>query len=158
MTGQGHATEQGELGTVLVELRTVNSRGFKCVPRISDSLSSVESKIEALVRSRIHRGTVHVSVMLRRAPGEELPNINSFALKAYLRELRQFRDQEAAEGEIDLSLLLTLPGVLSSNKENRSDDRTLWGFVEATIVKAIDNLDQMRAIEGHRMVETLSQD
>lgn len=156
MTGQGHATEQGELGTVLVELRTVNSRGFKCIPRISDLLSSLESKVEALVRSRIHRGTVHVSVTLRRAPGEELPNINSFALQSYLRELRQFRDNEGVEGEIDLSLLLTLPGVLTSNRESRRDDQELWGFVEATIIKAIDNLDQMRAIEGHRMAETLA--
>lgn len=157
MTGQGHATEQGELGTVLVELRTVNSRGFKCLSRISDSLSSFESKIEALVRSRIHRGTVHIAVTLRRPPGEEVPSINTFALNAYLQELRQIRDRQGVEGEIDLSLLLTLPGVLSSSKESRADDRT-WDFVEGTIVKAIDNLDQMRAIEGHRMAETLSQD
>ena len=158
MTGQGHATEQGELGTVLVELRTVNSRGFKCVPRISDMLSSFESKTEALVRSRIHRGTVHIAVTLRQAPGAELPIINSFALKAYLQELRRFRDREGVEGEIDLSLLLTLPGVLSTSRESRVDDQALWGMVEATIVRAIDNLDQMRAIEGHRMAETLSQE
>ena len=92
------------------------------------------------------------------APGEELPNINSFALRSYLQELRQFRDQEGVEGEIDLSLLLTLPGVLSSSKESRSDDPSVWGFVQATVIKAIDNLDQMRAVEGHRMAETLSQE
>lgn len=159
MTGQGHATEQGDRGIVLVELRTVNSRGFKCVPRISDSLSSLETKIEALVRSRIHRGTVHVSVSLRRAPGEEIPNINTDALLSYLKELRQLRDgNQDVVGEVDLALLLTLPGVLSSTKESRRDDRELWSFVESVVTKAIDNLDQMRAIEGHRMAETLEED
>ena len=66
MTGQGHASEQGELGTVTVEIRTVNNRGFKCAPRVSDSLATLESKIEALTRSLIHRGTVHLAVSWRR--------------------------------------------------------------------------------------------
>ena len=127
--------------------------------RISDSLSSLETKIEALVRSRIHRGTVHVSVSLRRAPGEEIPNINTDALLSYLQELRQLRDgNQDVVGEVDLALLLTLPGVLSSTKESRRDDRELWSFVESVVTKAIDNLDQMRAIEGHRMAETLEED
>jgi uncharacterized protein YicC (UPF0701 family) len=86
MTGQGHATTQRELGTVLVELRTVNSRGFKCVPRLSDSLAALESKIESVVRNRIHRGTVHVSVTLRRPPAEDVPSINELALQTYLHK------------------------------------------------------------------------
>lgn len=159
MTGQGHATEQGTLGTVLVELRTVNSRGFKCVPRISESLSAVESKVESLVRTRIHRGTVHIAVTLRRPPAEELPNINTLALQSYLQKLRQLRDSnEDVVGEIDLALLLTLPGVLSTTREIRRDDEDLWQFVERTIIKAIDNLDLMRAIEGERMADNLAQD
>lgn len=157
MTGQGHATKQGELGSVQVELRTVNSRGFKCVPRLSDSLAAFESRVEAAVRSRIHRGTVHISVSLRRPPSEELPTVNRFALESYLRELRQLRESnQDLGGEINLSVLLSLPGVLSSSRENRREDETVWDEVESTIIRAIDNLDQMRAIEGRRMAETLT--
>lgn len=156
MTGQGHATDQGEPGTVIVELRTVNNRGFKCSPRVSDSLASYESKIESLVRSRIHRGSVHVSATLRRPPGEELPDINAEVLQCYLQKLRQVRQQnEDVIGEIDLSQLLTLPGVLTSTREFDRDDETVWSLVRRTINAAIDNLDQMRAAEGRRMADTL---
>lgn len=159
MTGQGHATEQGDLGTVAVELRTVNSRGFKCVARLSDSLAMLEGKLEALVRSRIHRGTVHLSVTLRLPPGEELPHINTLALQSYLQKLRQLREtNKDMVGEVDLSFLLTLPGVLHSASEGPRVDPRIWDLLQAAVEKALDNLDQMRAIEGHRMAETLVQE
>jgi uncharacterized protein (TIGR00255 family) len=159
MTGQGHATEQGELGTVVVEMRTVNSRGFKCSPRLSDSLSSLEHKVETLVRSAIHRGTVHITVSLRRPPGENLPNIDTDALQSYLQKLREIRSSnEDVAGEIDLSSLLTLPGVINSNREDRRNDQGLWAFIAGAISNAIENLDQMRAVEGQRMADTLSGD
>ena len=66
MTGQGHASNQSDLGVLTVELRTVNNRGFKCSPRLSDSLASLESRIEGLARSLIHRGSVLLNVNWRR--------------------------------------------------------------------------------------------
>jgi uncharacterized protein (TIGR00255 family) len=155
MTGQGHATEQGELGTISVEVRTVNNRGFKCTPRLSDSLLSLENKIETLARSLIHRGTVQLAVSWRRPPGENLPKIDIETLQSYVDQLQQVRQASRDTASIDLSTLLTLPGVIISSKENARDDETLWEFVRATIVKAIDNLNEMRSIEGVRMAETL---
>ena len=48
MTGQGHSSASSELGRVQVEIRTVNSKGFKCVPRLGESLLPFESKIKVL--------------------------------------------------------------------------------------------------------------
>jgi uncharacterized protein YicC (UPF0701 family) len=91
MTGQGHATAQGDLGSLSVEVRTVNNRGLKCSARISDSLAGLESKIDALVRSLIHRGTVSISVSWRRPAGKDLPAIDQEALQAYAEQLQQVR-------------------------------------------------------------------
>ena len=159
MTGQGHATEHAELGIVTVEVRTVNNRGFKCSPKVSDSLSSLESKIEALTRSLIHRGTVHLSVTWRRPPGENLPRIDENALQAYVEQL--VRLGNAAEGiqtSVDLATLMTLPGVIGTTREDRREDEGLWGFVQSAVVAAIQNLDEMRMAEGARMGETLVAD
>jgi uncharacterized protein (TIGR00255 family) len=159
MTGQGHATEQSELGTVTVEVRTVNNRGFKCSPRLSDALSSLESKIESLARSLIHRGTVHLSVSWRRPPGENLPFIDGEVLRAYVDQLQGIR---AAAGDsqtsIDLSTLMMLPGVIVTAREDRRDDERLWGLVRSAITKSIENLNHMRSTEGTRMAETLLAD
>lgn len=158
MTGQGHASEQGELGTVSVELRTVNNRGFKCSPRLSDSLSPLESKIESLARSLIHRGTVHLAVSWRRPPAENLPKIDAATLQAYVSQLQSVREATGNVTSIDLSALMLLPGVIISSKENARDDETLWDFVQGVVVKAITNLNEMRSVEGGRMADTLIAD
>jgi len=158
MTGQGHASDQGELGTVSVEVRTVNNRGFKCAPRVSDTLATFESKIEALTRSLIHRGTVHLTVSWRRLPGESLPRVDGKVIQAYLEQLEQVVDHENMNTTVDLATLMTLPGVIGSSREDRRDDASLWEFIQVAIRAAIANLDEMRLVEGGRMAETLSSD
>jgi uncharacterized protein (TIGR00255 family) len=159
MTGQGHATVQSELGTITVEVRTVNNRGFKCTPRISDSLSSLESKIEALARSLIHRGTVHLSVTWRRPPEQNIPCIDADVLKAYLDQLHQVQ-QSSGDGPttIDLAALVALPGVMAASREDRRSDQQLWDLVQQGIVDGIENLNQMRSAEGSAMADSLASD
>lgn len=158
MTGQGHATAQSDLGTMTVEVRTVNNRGFKCSPRLSDSLASLESQIESLARSLISRGSVHLSVNWRRPAALSLPNIDTAVLQAYVDQLESVRKATNQVGAIDLAALITLPGVMVSTKENRRDDEVLWEFVESTVIAAIDNLNGMRAVEGGRMADSLHTD
>ncbi|MCG8650440.1 MAG: YicC family protein [Pirellulales bacterium] len=159
MTGQGHAAGEGELGTVGVEVRTVNNRGFKCTPRLSESLACLDSRIEALARSLIHRGTVHLSVIWHRPVGQNLPNIDAGLLQAYYKQLQQFQQWTGESGNfIELSNLMTLPGVITSSREDRRDDEPLWEFVSQIIIQAIDNLNQMREVEGAHMAESLLAD
>ncbi len=159
MTGQGHASKQGELGTVSVEVRTVNNRGFKCTSRISDSLSAMDGKIETLARSMIHRGSVSLSVSWRRPAGENTPGIDQDVLQSYAKKLQQLRDELGGAGmTIELSSLMTLPGVMVSSREDRRQDESVWEFVQSAIVDAIENLDQMREIEGANMAKTLRAD
>ncbi|QDT08369.1 YicC/YloC family endoribonuclease [Planctomycetes bacterium K23_9] len=158
MTGQGHASAQGDLGTMTVEVRTVNNRGFKCSPRLSDSLASLESQVESLARSLIPRGSVHLSVNWRRPAQLSLPNIDQDVLQAYVEQLEHVRKTSRVEANIDLSSLITLPGVISSAKQNRRDDEQLWAFVASTVTAAIDNLNEMRATEGGRMADSLHAD
>jgi uncharacterized protein (TIGR00255 family) len=158
MTGQGHASEQGELGTVSVEIRTVNNRGFKFSPRVSDSLATLESKMEAVTRSLIHRGTVHLTVSWRRVASESLPNVDVKVLQAYLDQLAEVQADAALNATVDLAALMTLPGVIGSVREDRRDDAGLWSLVEQVIRLAIVNLDEMRLTEGGRMGTTLTED
>jgi len=158
MTGQGHAEQQTELGTVAVEVRTVNNRGFKCSPRVGDSLGSLESRIEAVARSLIYRGSVQLTVSWRRPAGKGLPKIDVDALQAYHAQLQMA--QTAIDGDdqaatIDLTQLLALPGVMLSSREDHSENTELWDLVRDSVTAAIDNLNQMRAAEGARMAVTL---
>jgi uncharacterized protein (TIGR00255 family) len=156
MTGQGHATAEDALGTITAEVRTVNNRGFKCTLRLSDSLASLDSRIEALARSLIHRGTVHLSVSWRRPSQADCPNMDVDVLTAYYQQLKQVQDRVGSAGaSIDLASLLGLPGVMVTSREERREDDQLWQFVSSVIRRAIDNLNQMREVEGGHMAETL---
>ena len=66
MTGFGEARRQANDLTVAAEVRTVNSRYFKLSLRISDGYGLLEPQIESLVRERIKRGTVQVSLIVHR--------------------------------------------------------------------------------------------
>ena len=158
MTGQGHATHQSDLGSMSVEVRTVNNRGFKCSPRVSDTLCSLESRIEAFVRTLIRRGSVHLSVNWRRPAADALPAIDGEVLQAYVKQLDAARKATGSEAQIDMASLMALPGVIVSSKENRTDDAELWEFVTETIGAAIANLNEMRSIEGGNMAATLHTD
>ncbi len=158
MTGQGHATLKCELGTFMVEIRTVNNRGFKCTVRASDSLMALESKIENLARSIIHRGSVHVSVSWRRPPADDLPRINGEAVRAYVKQLTEIVPPEMAESTIDLASLILLPGVMISDTQEPSGDHRLWPFISTAVRQSMENLNQMREAEGGRMVESLIAD
>ncbi len=159
MTGQGHASDSSELGIASIEIRTVNSRGFKCVQRLGESLVTFESRIEALVRSRVHRGTIHLNASLKRPSVEEIPSVNTEAIKAYLETFRTIGpEHQDILGPIDYGLLLSLPGVLNTKKLERTDDDLIWSFLENAISQAIENLNDMRLAEGERMAESLDQD
>ena len=158
MTGQGHATVKSDLGTIHIEIRTVNNRGFKCSLRIHDSLASLESKIESLARSLIHRGSVQLSVAWRRPPGEELPRIDAKVINAYVRQLTESVPSEVTATTIDLTNLIGLPGVIASSAETELDQDELWQVAQTAVTQSIDSLNQMRAIEGERMVQSLRGD
>jgi uncharacterized protein (TIGR00255 family) len=158
MTGQGHATVKGDLGTIHIEIRTVNNRGFKCSLRASDSLASLESKIESLARSLIHRGSVQLNVTWRRPPSEDLPRIDAEVVNAYVQQLTNSLPSEVTSTTIDLTNLIGLPGVIASRGESQIDQDDLWQFAQTAVTQSIDNLNQMRAIEGERMVDSLRTD
>jgi uncharacterized protein (TIGR00255 family) len=66
MTGFGDAKRQsGEL-TVAVEIRTVNNRYLKVQSRLADVYAPLEGAIERVVRERIGRGSVNVTVRADR--------------------------------------------------------------------------------------------
>ncbi|WP_372719878.1 YicC family protein [Novipirellula sp.] len=159
MTGQGHASLQTDLGTFVVEVRTVNNRGFKCVLRSSDALSAFDSRIESLVRKLIHRGSVNLSVTWKRPSSETLPLIDQQVLGAYFEQLQKAKASFAGDGAtIDLAQLAMLPGVVVPRSQDRADTAEVWQGLEQVIRDAVDSLDQMRAQEGAHMARSLRAD
>jgi len=157
MTGFGEARHQDPRWTIQVEMRTVNNRHFKLSARLSEEFSSMEGALEQLVRERVRRGTVQVSLRIERPRKPEDYRLNLVALGSYRDQLRSLHSGEAdgREPAIDLSRLLVLPGVV---EEVRTADRSPhedWPEVARVVGMALDALEASRAQEGRAMADEL---
>lgn len=156
MTGHGEAVVQHADRSVGVEVRTVNNRYFKLTVRAGDGLAALESRIEALVRQQVRRGTVQVTIRLDRQPSADSFRLNSQVLAGYRRQLEQLYDQLHIADTIHLESLLALPGVVAERTGLGADCEQEWALIEPVLLEALAGLTRMRADEGRAMAADLS--
>ena len=91
MTGFGEARLQDQRWTIVVEVRTVNNRHFKLSAKISESYAMMEPALEQLVREKVRRGTVQLSLRIDRPRRPEDYRINLVALASYRDQFKGLR-------------------------------------------------------------------
>jgi uncharacterized protein (TIGR00255 family) len=154
MTGFGEARHQDPRWTVQVEMRTVNNRHFKLSARISDEFAAMEGALEQLVRVRVKRGTVQVSLRIERPRRPEDYRLNLVALASYRDQLRQLQDGGAGaggRGAIELAPLLALPGVVEEVRTAGQSPGDDWPEVARVVARALEALEASRAQDGRAM-------
>jgi uncharacterized protein (TIGR00255 family) len=154
MTGFGEARHQDPRWTVQVEMRTVNNRHFKLSARISDEFAAMEGALEQLVRERVKRGTVQVSLRIERPRRPEDYRLNLVALASYRDQLRQLQDGGAeaeGRGAIELAQLLALPGVVEEVRPAGQSPGEDWPEVARVVARALEALEASRAQDGRAM-------
>ena len=144
MTGHGAALQTSGPTTVSVELRTINSRYLKVSVRASEGYSTLEPRVEELVRKFIRRGTAQVQVQIHRQSAGDDYQIDEAVLQGYHQQL------EALSLNVSTDALLTLPGVISETDIGSRVEET-WDLVEQAVQAAGVRLQEMRAREGTNM-------
>ena len=87
MTGFGAAGGSIEAARYSVELRSVNNRHFKAIIKLPEMWSSLQTDIEALLRERLRRGTVTLSVWMKLSDEQAAYKVNVAALNSYIDQL-----------------------------------------------------------------------
>ena len=149
MTGFGSASLRERRMDIGVEVRSVNHRFLTIKLSVPDSLSRHENEIEQLVRGRLGRGsvTVSVSVKIPRDSDTSLPDVKTF--KAYAKHLRDIQKALGLKGEIRIEDLLAIPSLWSNGAVETDDE--LWPKVKKLLPKAIDQLVETREREGEKI-------
>lgn len=155
MTGQGQSHRHGPIGAISIELRTVNNRGFKLVSRIPDALSSLESRIETIIREEVRRGTVQLNCVWQRADGTSRYKIDTNVFRSYCKQLADLRAEAVGEWQLDLVRVASLPGCVIEPMANEDLDEEICQEVEASVRAALACLNQMRDAEGLAMQRQL---
>jgi uncharacterized protein (TIGR00255 family) len=144
--GEGVATDAGT--TVRVELRSVNNRFLKISLRTPEACSPLEPRIEAAIRDRVRRGSVHAAVAVSGASAPAARRLDLPQLAAYLDDLADFCLTRDLPAPLTVEPLLGLPGVVAESAADPDAAERLWPTVRKALAEALDGLDAMRAREA----------
>ena len=154
MTGFGEARLQSPRWTIVVEVRTVNNRHFKLSAKISEAYAMIEPALEQLVREKVRRGTVQLSLRIERPRRQEDYRLNLVALSSYRDQLKGFNGFDGRS--LDLSGLLALPGVVEDSRAEEKAPLEDWPELGAVVSVALEKLEASRAQEGKAMALELA--
>lgn len=139
--------------TVRVEARSVNNRYLKLNVRLPEVWQSQQFQLEKTAKSALNRGTVTITVHRRGMLKEETAcRVNAEVAADYRRQLAEL---DARSEEIPLSLLVTLPGVLTPNVDDEQSEDRIGRFLLELTGQAVDELVRMRGTEGEHIAAVL---
>jgi uncharacterized protein (TIGR00255 family) len=135
-----------------LSLKSVNHRFLDLHFRLPSGSDSIEMQLRRLLKEKIARGHVEVTLSLERG-GSETMALNRPLVGAYIAAFRAAASEFAVPAEPDLNSILRIPGALDS--ASNAVDGALESAVMATIGEVLDRLNQMREQEGRSIEREL---
>jgi uncharacterized protein (TIGR00255 family) len=156
MTGyaQARAVENG--WSLRITIRAVNHRFLDLHLRIPEGFEPLEPRIRQLLRERVRRGHLDVTLYYELA-GPAAVGVNHEVAAAYLKTVNSLREEFGIQTEPDLASILRLPGVIgppaaSIEEELERLEKVATGCLNEALVK----LDAMREEEAGHLREEMS--
>ncbi len=154
MTGFGSASGDVQGIEFSVEMRSVNNRYLKLSLRLPDSLQSLDTKIDQLVRKQLQRGSVNLSIRMKLPETDAAYRVNSATLKNYMDQIKALETDANPMFRMDLASLLQLPGVCQPPEMDEVAKR-VEGDLLNLVGQAVEALVEMRTVEGKAVVDDL---
>ena len=155
MTGFGAADGVAGGNRVSVEIRSVNHRFFSPNLKLPVSFGRWEGELRELLRQRIARGHVTLSVRVDREPGTAISAIDETRFAEYVSALRALQKKHSLDGAIDAATILRLPDVVAVQTDMLEEDA--GNKLASIVTKAIDALVAMRKAEGSQLAAFLAE-
>ena len=156
MTGyaQARAVENG--WSLRISVRSVNHRFLDLRLHVPEGFEPVEPRIRQIVRERVRRGHLDVTLHYELA-GAAAIGINEDVAAAYMQAVNSLRKQFSIQAEPDLASLLRLPGVIGAPAASLDQEMARMEAAAARcLCEALDTLDRMREREADALREEMS--
>jgi uncharacterized protein (TIGR00255 family) len=132
--------------TLTLSLKAVNHRFLDLHLRLPVEMDPVEMKIRRVLKERLHRGHIEVTLSLERSGGIPF-SVNRDLVGGYLRTFREVAEEFGVSAEPDLNAVLKMPGALNA-AENGDAMNKIEKQVTAALEQCIERLNHMREEEG----------
>lgn len=155
MTGMGFGEVERGGSIITVEIKSVNNRYLEISCRLPSMLSQHERDVRTLVRDRIKRGKLYITVSVQSENEGILDiRVDGPTAKAVHLLLRELRDATGIDEEPRLEHILHFSEVFESMKEPEAAEE-LWSGVREAIETALVDLKSMRKQEGDALVQDI---
>jgi len=144
-------SSNGRLAFAL-SLKSVNHRFLDLHFRLPSGTDSLEMQLRRLLKEKMARGHVEVTLSLERTVSEAF-SLNREIVGGYIAAFRAAAAEFSLSAEPDLNAVLRIPGALDS--ANESADGEIEAAVLATVGDALGRLNQMREEEGRGIAREL---
>ena len=148
MTGYGRGEWQEGERRVEVEVKSFNHRYLDISPHLPRRLNSLEAQVRNLIKQRVSRGRVEVSVQTDDSSlVEQKLELDTSLAQDYHLALKTLQQELGIPGEIRLETLANFRDIFT-RKEVETDLEKEWAFLQIALEAALCNLEQMRRDEG----------
>ncbi len=149
MTGFGQAQLSSGKIKAIIEVKSVNQRYLDINYFLPVGFGSLENKIRQAIKREIRRGRVTVSMKITEKE-KQRASLNKDIARMHLRNASRLKKEFGIKGDLSLSDLVRLPGVLET-KETVMSPESLWPALSKGFNRAIKSLVHMRASEGRSL-------
>ena len=149
MTAFARQEQQGEWGTLTLELRSVNHRYLEINPRLSDEIRRWETLVRERIGTRLGRGKVECGIRYHAPVMDEAQLVINEALaKSVVHATRTVDSMIYNPAPVSAVDILRWPGVLESSPV---DEEALKQALTRLLDSGLDELIETREREGAKM-------
>jgi uncharacterized protein (TIGR00255 family) len=152
MTGFGKALAELPGKKMLIEIKSLNSKGLDLSVKLPGAFREKEMEIRALLSQRLIRGKIELYVSAETSPDSTAYSINKPIFLQYYTELKSLLSElkEEDEGGL-LPVILKIPDVLQNEKADFEEAD--WTKIAEGIENALLSVEEFRSAEG-RILES----
>ncbi len=155
MTGFGRGTIEDNGMGFTIEVKSVNHRYLDTSIKMPRSLNPLEDKIRKKISEKISRGKVDVYITQNKSFNQnEVASVNYTLADSYIKCLQEIKERYKLRDDISVSLVAKFPDVVVLEQQEANID-TVWETLNVPVTQAIDNLIDMRAIEGVKLKDDI---
>lgn len=153
MTGYGRATGSYGDKTIVVELRSLNSKITDIKLRIPGDYRDKESEIRKLITDHAERGKIDLLVDVQNADGAAPVSLNEPLFRGYYTAISKLADELALDKKDMLASIMRIPSVMGTQSGETEEEE--WNCLKAIMTEALDALKLFRQHEGKVLEEDL---
>ena len=155
MTGYGRASGSWNEKTIMVEIRSLNSKYSDLRLKCSQNLREKEGELRKLVTDFAKRGKLEMTIEITSHAGDNEFGLNVPLFKRYFEALQEISDEFKYQDQTLMSAILRLPNVAASSEGEMSEEE--WSAILNIAESALDQFQQFRRQEGAATANDLTQ-